>query len=465
MPEITEVVDVAVSVESAALSAAGFGRGLILGQHTRFVEDAKLYSSAAAMLADGFLTSDLEYQEAVAYFSQAAVSGGRKPSDVVVGRRATPVAQIYTAPVVYDAAGSYSITIGQSGMNSVAIGPIAANTDAATTAGDIISAINGNATLAAILTASPSGDNVVITSDVAGIPFTATPSATGGAATFTGSTTTANVGVQEDLTRIHNANFDWYCTMLTSRSARELVEGAIWTEASTRPRIAVLQSSDAAILSAAYSSGSPFADVASELKAAAYNRTALVYSASDTDMKAAAWAGARLPFIPGTQTWALKKLVGVTADTLTSTAFSNATGTAEQPTSGKNVNVYTPHGQVNLMQRGTMASGRFIDVQRAADYLADQVTVSVGNLLIGADKIPLTTGGLAMVESAILGPLDRAKELGILADDEEILVTMPEISSISAADRSNRLLNPPAQVAVVYSGAIHKAQINMTLAA
>lgn len=465
MTDITEVVDVSVSVESAALSAAGFGRALILGTHTRFAEVARLYSSAAAMLADGFLTSDLEYQEALSFFSQSAEADGRKPPDVLIGRRATPVAQVITLTVVYDAAGQYSVTIGQAGMDSIVIGPIAANTDAPTTATDIATAINGNATLAAILTAAPVGSTVTLTSDVAGIPFTATPSVTGGAATFTGATTTANVGVPEDLAGIEAAGFDWYATLLTSRTKREQVEAAIWTEGSTRPRICFLQSSEAALIAATYSAGSPYADIGSELKALNYHRTALVYASSDTNMVAAAWAGARLPFTPGTQTWAIKKLVGVLAETLTATQYAFLTGTAAAPTSGKNVNVYQSLGQVSVMLRGQMASGRYIDVTRVADYLADQVEVSVGNLMLGEPKIPYTTGGLALVEAAIRQPLVSAKEQGILADDEEILVTMPAIGSVSAADRTNRLLNPPAQVAVVYSGAIHKAQINISLAA
>ena len=465
MTNIREIVDVNVSVESAALSAAGFGRALILGTHTRFAEVARLYTSPAQMLTDGFLTSDLEYQEVLSFFSQSAEADGRSPPDVLVGRRATPVAQVITLTVTYDPAGSYSVTIGQAGMDAIVIGPIPQNTDGPTTATDIANAINANPTLAAILTAAPVGSTVTLTSDVAGIPFTAAPSATGGAAALVDATTTPNVGIPEDLAAIEAGGFDWYCTLLTSRTRREQVEAAIWTEASTRPRICLLQSSEAALIAAAYSAGGPYADIGSELKALNYHRTALVYASSDTNMVAAAWAGARLPFLAGTQTWAIKRLVGVVAETLSATAYAFLTGTKAAPTSGKNVNVYQSLGQVSVMMRGQMASGRYIDVTRAADYLADQVEVAVGNLLLGENKVPYTTAGLALVEAAITEPLVAAKLAGILADDEEIRVQMPTIAQVSASDRTNRLLNPPAQVSVVYSGAIHAAQINIRLAA
>ena len=465
MTTIREVVDVAVAIESAALSAEGFGRALILGGSNRFAEVARLYTSASAMLTDGFLATDPEYQEALALLSQAAEAGGRTPPDVLIGRRAAAVAQVITLTLVYDAAGNYSVTIGQLGMASIAIGPIPQNTDGPTTAADLAAAINGNATLAAILTAAPVGSDVTLTSDVAGIPFTAAPTATGGAAALTGATTTPNVGVAEDLAAIDAGGFEWYLTLLTSRTKREQVEAAIWTEGFVKPKILFLQSSEAALLTAAYDVAQPYADIGSELKALNLHRTALVYASSDTNYAAAAWAGARLPTDPGQQTWALKRLVAVLAETLSATAFNFLTGTKEAPTSGKNVNVYQSLGQISVMMRGQMASGRYIDVQRFADYLRNQVEISHGNLVFGADKVPFDTVGLALIEAAITEPLVAAKLAGTLADGEQIIVQMPLISQISQADRTNRRLNPPPVISVVYSGAVHSAQINIKLAA
>lgn len=76
-------------------------------------------------------------------------------------------------------------------IDDITVGPTAWNTSNAQTATNIAAAINANAAVNTAVTASTSGGNLIITSDVAGTAITTTASSVGGTATK--STSTANV--------------------------------------------------------------------------------------------------------------------------------------------------------------------------------------------------------------------------------------------------------------------------------
>jgi hypothetical protein len=460
VPTLQEIVQVNVSVESAPLTPASFGRAAIFGlNQTIAPDDYRLYTSLQGMTDDGFLTTDAEYLAAQALLAQSAISG-RQVEDFIVARRLTPVAQVETLSVTaYDAASTYNVTIGGPGFADVTVN-VPANTDADTTEADIATAINGSAA-GPFVTADASGADLTLTSARAGVPFTVSVSVTGGAGTISSTNTTPNVGLPEDLARVVAAGAEFYCCLTTDRDAGDIEALSAAIESHTPNKIFIAQSSDTAIDDAAYNPASIHTDIASELKGNLRNRTALIYHEAGTEYADAAWAGRMLPFNPGTATWALKQLSGVTATSMTDSEYAIVTGTRTAPTSGKNANVYVPHGsQVSVTQRGMMASGRFIDVQIVADYLQNQVLTSVGNLLLSQPKIPYDSSGIIRVENAVRAPLQAAKESGILASDREINVSVPESANVPSADRTNRVLNN-VNASVYYSGAIHHVRIDL----
>ena len=68
--DISTVVQVSISRQTAQVTQKGFGRGLILGTSAKFTSDtARLYSSIGGVAAD-FALTDPEYRAAAAYFSQ-----------------------------------------------------------------------------------------------------------------------------------------------------------------------------------------------------------------------------------------------------------------------------------------------------------------------------------------------------------------------------------------------------------
>jgi flagellin-like hook-associated protein FlgL len=128
--------------------------------------------------ADLILTADTAGTAFVASSSSTDNGGGAATTDVTT-----------TANVAAD---TFDITIDG---NSLTGGPIAFDTDLATTVSNLASAINADVALNGIVTASTSGADLILTADNSGTAFVASSSSTdnGGGAATTDVTTTANV--------------------------------------------------------------------------------------------------------------------------------------------------------------------------------------------------------------------------------------------------------------------------------
>lgn len=462
--QLGQIVNVTVALDSAPLTPAAFGRACILGPNAAAV--GTVYTSLAGMVSDGIATTDQEYIEATSLLAQSSETG-RQVTDWLVGLRTAAVAQVVTGTLTYDAASSYTVVLSAKGLASVTVGPVAANTDADTTAGDIATAIDASGFGARVNCAAvgSSSGQYTVTSTQAGIPFTMTVSVTGGAATHTSATTTTNNGIAEDLAAIVAAGYSWYATIPVSRDRREIVEAAAWHESATPSKVLFAQFSDVGDLTGAYSAASPYADLTSELKALGYNRTATLYHATDAAGAFSGWAGSCLPFDPGSQTWAAKKIVGITADALTSSQISILTGTPEAPTGGKNANVYIPlNDTVSRTLRGMMASGRRIDQQRTIDMLQNGLETAIANLLLSRRKIPFTNAGIAEIKGTIGGYL-ASKQTGntpALNPDTPVNITVPDASVVSTADKSARILRNITATAQL-AGAIEYVTFALTV--
>ena len=79
---LNEIVNVSVTLSGLPAARNGFDTGLIIGPATAISTAARLktYTSADAMLDDGFEAADAEYKAALVYFSQTP-----KPSKLMIG--------------------------------------------------------------------------------------------------------------------------------------------------------------------------------------------------------------------------------------------------------------------------------------------------------------------------------------------------------------------------------------------
>ena len=83
MASIQSIVSVSIERATNQATTQDLNTIAILTEHTRFVEDYKIYSSLTEMTEDGFLVGDKAYK-----YAQAAFSQNPRPPTLVVGKKA-----------------------------------------------------------------------------------------------------------------------------------------------------------------------------------------------------------------------------------------------------------------------------------------------------------------------------------------------------------------------------------------
>ena len=427
---LESIVNVVITKGTKTVSQAGFGVPMILGQHTRFAERIRFYTSFAGVQAD-FQSTDAEYKAANAIFAQA-----KKPVKIAIGRRTAPTIQtIRWAPTVANNA-TYTVTI--NGLLHTYISD--ANATAQEIIDGLVALINAGAQ-ASFVTASNFGPDthLQVVTDFIGEPFTFANSGN-----LTASVFVAHNGVDSDLAAIdlENPTKDWYCLLLTSRIVQDIRVAASTIEA--QRRIFLACSEDADVITSATT------DIATFLKGKNYMRTAYLWCADQESFPEAAWAGLVLPENPGSETWKFKTLAGITASVLTATQETNA--------SGKNANIYTTVAGIAITSEGKMAGGEFIDITRGIDWLQARIQERVFSRLANSVKIPYTDQGVGIIEAEIRAQLLQAVGVGLLANNPEPTVTVPKVSTVSPVDKAARLL-PDVKFDATLAGAIHAVNI------
>jgi hypothetical protein len=191
-------------------------------------------------------------------------------------------------------------------------------------------------------------------------------------------------------------------------------------------------------------------DIASVLQTAAYERTAILYSADQTSYPEAAWLGRCLPEDPGSITWKFKQLAGITVDDLTPTEGTNLRG--------KNANFYEQVAGYNMISsEAVMASGEYIDIIRGTDWLQARIAEGVFLRLVNADKVPFTAQGIALIETELRYRLEKGVDAGLIVDGS-IQITSPDIATVDPLEKSQRFLNG-MQFTAQLAGAVHKTAI------
>lgn len=436
MGALDQIVNVVVSLQSAAVPKQGFGIPLILGP-TGF-DDADLIRYYASMEAVGedFETSDPEYIHAQRAFGQDI-----SPLQVAIGKRTTPVAQISTGTpnVSSQTIQHYIATIAGVAYDFTS--------DADPTAGEVVTGLIAliNADSACPATASGT-TTLILTAKAAGLGFSIA-----GSANLTFVTGTPNNGVITDISNIlndQNGNA-WYALILTSKLENDILQAASYIE--TLKKIFIAGSYDADVID------NVTTDVMSLLKGFSYNRTGLLYS--KTQQKAdlgpeAGWLGSQLPQVPGSSTYKFKTIVGGLTDNYTDNQRNILIGNVPSGLVGKNANIYEAVGGVNITQEGWMASGRFIDVQVGIDWLETEIQNNIYTLLVSNPKIPYTDLGAAVIQNAIIQAIKQGISNGLIDGNSPYSVVVPPVLSESATNRANRYY-PNVSFECRFAGAFH----------
>lgn len=435
------IVNVVVTKSTRVVSQQAFGTPAIFGPSDRFGEAYRVYTSAKAMLTDGFMTSDPEYIEANAAFSQPI-----KPKQIVVSKFTAAVAQVDTFQVgTLVASHLYQFT-----LDSVIISYMSASS------GDTQQIVLA-ALLAAIATAFPSDSPVTgaVAGSGAGATLTLTAATPGAGFSIsavdvdlTHVAVTANHTIPQDILIAQNAVnslSQFYGVIVTSHVKSDILQVAAYIE--SQLLVYVTATADADALNGV--SG----NVLLQLQAATYDRTMCLYSAqANTNGPDGAWMGYMLPTQPGIGNWAMKTLAGITADNLTDTQINNILSA--------NGNIYVDLGGNGTTIYGKGSGGEYFDVTIFLDWVSS--TIQSGEIAVITDpanlKVPYTNPGIALLETPIRNTFTQGETNQGFAPGWTVFG--PNAVDVSSADKKARVLNGVGGEAEL-AGAINQINVNV----
>lgn len=458
MGSFNDIITSSITSAAAAPTQPGFGVPLLFGAAKFFglsTDKIRFYSGTAGMISDGAAATDPELAAAAAIFAQNPTA-----PLIGVGRRTRLPTQQFKITVLTAVVGKvYSVVVNGVTKSYTAI---VADTTTLIAAG-----------LAAAI-GTPTGFGAA--ANVAAV-ITFTASAAGNWARVSATNPNvdldcwqshADAGAQADLADIFNVDQTCYAIVsmfegtLGSTNTSEVGQIAAYAESNGKLYLAAPQDS--------LSLSSSTTDICSNLKALSLTRTASIYHPDNGLFAAAAWAGARLPYAPGSETWMFAQLAGVTPVSLTATQRQNLLG--------KNCNYIYSVGGVSITALGDTALGAtsapgFIDYVRGKDWLQSRIQnrifvaitspANTTNPATGAGsppqaKIPFSDAGIGAIEAELRGALAEGVAVGFLLSNPAPTVTVPKAAAVTLANRNARNLSPITWTATT-AGAVHSVSI------
>lgn len=450
MAQLDQIVSVAISLNTTAIAEQSFSDMLIVGPHALAVGRSMVIEQSSELLEMGMSELDPIYMAARDAFSQIPTVnrifiGRQQVASVALTVGAAPVqGRIYTVTLGWKDAFGVPQSITVSHTAGVAPTPT-------TVAAGLVTAVNATA---APVTASNAAGVLTLAGDVPNDPFSV---AYTGAMTRALPTTTETPSVA--LTAIQAETNDWYGVVITSRVQADIMNAAAWVE--SNEKLQGTSSANPLDYDPANTTGLLY-----QLFQNQYFRTfAFYHQLASTQYVDAALMAKAFTFYPGAETWSLKRLAGVSFDTLTagqSLAVRN-----------KNGNTFEQFRNFALTREGKVAAGEWIDVIRFRDWLAEQIKVNVVSSMINADgKVPYTDAGIRIIVAAMRQALDLGVARGGIApeevdpDDDRVIpsytISVPASANIAFNDKANRVLNDVKFTARL-AGAIHVVNIKGSL--
>lgn len=438
MGVLSDYVSMTISKTSVGLTRAGFGTALILTPNVSWTERTRTYTSFDGVIADFPTTTSAEYLAAQAMFSQTPA-----PTKIKFGRLALKPTLVYqlsaispTSNITY----KYQVLVKGKGVTptTVEFTSDGTPTDAEYAAG-MVTALN--AVVGKNYTATGASSPISITGTNPGDWFSIEVVDVN---TQKVKMTHADPGVATDLAAIKLADGDFYTVYNLFNS--ELMAGAIasWVESNKKTFMCDTNVTEAVIT--ATGNG----ELLDDLKTGAFTRSYGFYHQAPNEFAGAALLGRCMPTTPGSETWALKTLAGVTITQLTATHKTNL--------QARNANGYEGIGSVGVTFDGKVGSGEYFDVTRFLDWFENTAATRVFNALIAEDKDPYTEPGMAKIGSEVRGAIKEGIAAGGIDGDQVWSVTVPKIADVTTADKTARKLTG-VKFKFVLAGAIQSVTI------
>lgn len=489
---VSRVISTSVTLTPAAAQSQSLSDLLLLGTSTIIdtVERSRTYASLKDVASD-FGTLAQEYLAAQAWFAQSP-----QPKQIIIGRWVNAASTGGLRCSTLSAAQQLLAT-----WTAIVAGSFKISKDGA--AGVDVTGLNfaGAANMpaiAAIIQAGvgmPAGVNVTWNSVYSRFEFS---SATVGAASAIAFLTNAATGTPiaamlgglvtsggayvfagqaAETAAAAAALFDdimgqrWYGLTIPSAVNADHLAVAAYVEAAGNKHVYAVNTQDAGVIVAATQT-----DIAYQLQQLGYTRTLTQYSSSSlyavittlariltTNYEASATA----------ITLKFKTDPGVVAESLSTTQAIAA--------EAKNANVFVNYdNNTSIIEQGVMANGTFVDIVLGTDWLATTIQRDCYNLLLtSTTKIAQTDKGVQVLTTAIAARCAQGVENGLIAPgvwnangfgqlkqgdylQKGYYVFASSVDIQPTADRALRKA-PPIQVAVKLAGAIHSADVAISV--
>lgn len=433
---LENIVNAVVSQNTRGITQRGFGTPQVIGVHTNTQEIVKEYDTATILsdlVTDGFSANDPIYRTCA-----SVAANPTKPPSIKVGKLATAFNQTFTITVADNVETDkiYAFDLISPAGVVTAISYTAIVTDDRT---DVAAA------LAALITAVTDITAVAVATEV--ITCTADNAnemwlcADINPLDLQFEETTVDSNLATEIAANDAVDSDYYALYLADPNSEARIT-ALAAYIETQEKIFGATTHDYICLDSTSTD-----DAMYNTNAASYNRTYVIFSGYQERKAAATWGGSRLPFNPGSQTWAYKELPSVEVDDNLTSAFMSAMRV-------KKGNYYVPVQGVNLTFEGRMASGEWIDIIRGRDHFVQGCRERILQLLATVQKIPFTDAGIAQVVAQLRAQVAQSTAFGYLDPEREAVYNFPEAANVSAANKANRIL-PDISVEVYLAGAIH----------
>lgn len=413
---LSDIVDVVVQVAPQLPVAPTFNQGLIIGTSAVIPSigpNSRLrqYTSTAAMIADGFTTSQPEYLAAALYFAQQ------------------PAAQFLWI-------GRADLTA----LNTIIVH--SGNAGTGYKVGDIVTVVQGGASGGTATVATIGGGgavtglNVNTAADGTGYSTATALATTGGSGT--GLEVDITLIGESPLTAVQNcrtASAAWYACMATEAGDSDHLAIALYAQSVNPPMMYFLTTSDAAVLNNAAN------NLCATLQADKYNHVWSIYAttqggvAPNNVYACAAAMGVAMGLNTGLAnsyfTMMFKVLVGIMVEPLTQTQVTTLCGVPGS-SQGINCNVYVGYANISAYtwaQLGAMANGQYLDEVLGIDMLTAAIQIGVANVLISLPSVPQTDPGQTLLIHAVNNACQDAVTRGFVAPGIWDGVTILDLSN------------------------------------
>lgn len=449
MATFSPIVDVNITINAAGSTREGFGNPLFITGHDAWEERVRSYNDLTELAKD--------FPQGTPAYSAATNLWAQQPQvpTLYIGRRnmqymvATPVAPVtgtqYNLSVIVNGgiqqAVTYTSVANDTGLivlNQLKTQLLAAQT----ISGRITIAVTGSESAATMTISAkdPATDFVRVSSSTAPTKFSVIGSAYGTAGDVSSY-------IDEEFT-------DYYFVGTDDRTKQFVTDLA--TVIQTKHKIFFTATADPESLSG--TSIESKQDLLAVLANTKMTRTAaLWHQTAMSNFVEFAYIGYGAPYDAGSETWGNAILSGVdmSRHPTTGRPLTSAQKTALM---ARNANYVDREGGNNVTRMGLTSGGEWIDIIRGIDWLDQEVTVALRDLLLNqkGGKVTYDDEGINRIKEVISSALQRGVNRNLLSS---FTVTVPKAVNCSQQDKRERTLREVSFTGIL-SGAILTVRVN-----